>query len=156
MLNGDSPPAVLERRALPVQTLLHLVFQRLHQTDEFIRLRSPERIIDGAQTLARRVARQSQRVEEMTSGPTALVTRQMPTLTAHQAAATVMTAEQATIRGMTEQTTGGFPAPPTVHTASWRPNAAPMAAVNIEHITDQVMRQMDRRMTAWRERRGRI
>jgi hypothetical protein len=31
-----------------------------------------------------------------------------------------------------------------------------MPGLNLEHLTDQVMRQMDRRMTAWRERRGRI
>jgi hypothetical protein len=31
-----------------------------------------------------------------------------------------------------------------------------MPGVNLEQLTDQVMRQMDRRMTAWRERHGRI
>jgi hypothetical protein len=31
-----------------------------------------------------------------------------------------------------------------------------MPAIDLEQLTDHVMRQMDRRMTAWRERRGRI
>jgi hypothetical protein len=50
----------------------------------------------------------------------------------------------------------GQPAIPSVPTPPWMPHASTTSAINLEQLTDQVMRQMDRRMTAWRERRGRI
>ncbi|MEO7143708.1 MAG: hypothetical protein ABI165_09425 [Bryobacteraceae bacterium] len=43
----------------------------------------------------------------------------------------------------------------TVHTAPWlKTPAAP--TVNVEQLTDQVIRQIDNRMIAWRERMGKV
>ena len=40
--------------------------------------------------------------------------------------------------------------------ASWgRPAESPVPAMNVERITENVMRQIDHRLTAWRERMGR-
>ena len=44
-------------------------------------------------------------------------------------------------------------APPTRLPAVQRTSSS--APINIEHLTEQVMRQIDRRMVSWRERRGR-
>jgi hypothetical protein len=76
----------------------------------------------------------------------ALVTRQTQVM-AHQAISTPVP---------TEHMTAGQPVTTTVPTHPWMTNPSPIPAFNIEQLTDQVMRQMDRRMTAWRERRGRI
>jgi len=44
-------------------------------------------------------------------------------------------------------------APREIQTAAAAPT--PVPDINIAHITDQVMRQLDHRISAWRERRGR-
>jgi hypothetical protein len=106
------------------------------------RHRTEERVL----TIARQVVRQTQRVEERVPGSMALLTWQ-PQVTAHQATSPPM---------ITEHMAAAQPATTSVPTHPWMPNAAPTPAVNLEQLTDQVMRQMDRRMTAWRERRGRI
>jgi hypothetical protein len=43
----------------------------------------------------------------------------------------------------------------TVHVAPWLRTASPNA-VNVEQLTEQVIRQIDSRMIAWRERMGKI
>jgi hypothetical protein len=40
--------------------------------------------------------------------------------------------------------------------ATTSPAGVPAPAVNVEHLTDAVLRQLDRRVTAWRERMGRV
>lgn len=52
------------------------------------------------------------------------------------------------------------PQPPevttVVETASWLQDKAPVAGLNIEQITDHVVRQLDRRVVAAKERMGRF
>jgi len=104
--------------------------------------RTEERVL----TIARQVVRQTQRVEERVHESMALLTRQTQAA-AHQVTSTLAT---------TEHTAAGQPAITGVPTPPWMPHPSPTPAINLEQLTDQVMRQMDRRMTAWRERRGRI
>ena len=49
---------------------------------------------------------------------------------------------------------GADPAVDTVQTAPWLKAVAP--APNIDQIADHVIRQIDSRMTAWRERMGKF
>jgi hypothetical protein len=91
--------------------------------------------------------RQTQRVEGQITGAVAFITRQAARAVADQVASPAVP---------TAGSAASLPALSSPPTPTWTPHAGQTAAVNIEQLTDQVMRQMDRRMTAWRERRGRI
>ncbi len=43
----------------------------------------------------------------------------------------------------------------TASVAAWAKTSTP-APINVEHLTDQVIRQIDSRMIAWRERMGKV
>jgi hypothetical protein len=144
---GASPGALFERVARPTQTPLQLVFRRLVEAGEFMRLKSRETATEtGAHSLIERIARRSQRVEEL--GARAATPTQTLMVTRRPAAVTIAAA--------VEQAATEFRAEPVVHTAQWGSNAAPPATINLEQITDQVMRQLDRRVIAARERMGRV
>ena len=131
----------------PGQVPRQLVLQRHQRIEAFTRWHHHSKLTEErVLTIARQVVRQTQRVEERVPGSMALLTRQ-PQATAHQATSTPVT---------TEHMAASQPGIASVPTHPWMTNPSPMPAINMEQLTDQVMRQMDRRMTAWRERRGRI
>jgi hypothetical protein len=132
----------------PGQAPLQLVLQGHQRIDAFTRWHhSSNRAEARVLTIARQVVRQTQRVEERAPGSMALITRQTQA-TVRQATSTPVTT--------TEHMAASQPGIASVPTHPWMTNPSPMPAINMEQLTDQVMRQMDRRMTAWRERRGRI
>jgi hypothetical protein len=55
-----------------------------------------------------------------------------------------------------EKTIHEPPVTTVVETAAWLQNKAPVAGLNIDQITDQVVKQLDRRVVAARERMGRF
>lgn len=131
----------------PGQAPLQLVLQGHQRIDSFTRWHHSSNLTEArVLTIARQVVRQTQRIEERVPGSMALITRQTQA-TAHQVTSTLAT---------TEHTAAGQPAITGVPTPPWMPHPSPTPAINLEQLTDQVMRQMDRRMTAWRERRGRL
>ena len=99
---------------------------------------------DRVETLVRRIVRRTRRVEEPISGSSPSVVR--PTLRPTERP--VVQDEQgpvSAVRPRRNRTPDGYR-----HTQSGEP------AVDIEALTNQVVRQIDRRITAWRERTGRI
>jgi hypothetical protein len=123
------------------------VFQRRQHADELTRWhRRSRRTEERVRTIVRQVVRQTARVEERVRGNMALITRQIQTVVP-QAISTPAAPEHAVA---SLPVVSGAPITPP------RPDPMSMPGVNLEQLTDQVMRQMDRRMTAWRERHGRI
>ena len=72
----------------------------------------------------------------------------------HASAMTVRTAAGPAPGKASARTRAAEPAE-TVYVAPWS-KTAPASAMSIEHVADQVIRQIDSRMIAWRERMGRI
>lgn len=109
-------------------------------------------VIEGSSRMAMalipRLAGRTRRIDDLAHGPAARVVRRGPAAAVSEAASS------------SRETPGwgelrhGFPrAEPGFATV---PSAAPPAAVNVEQLTDQVLRQIDRRLIATRERLGRI
>ena len=133
-----------KQATVALQAPLHSVLQRLDQIDELRTHRRGEITQESMEKLVRRVVRQTQRLEEKVIGNSVLISRQSPTMMATQAASSAIPG----------QAVANLPAISNVRAAHWMQNPAP-PAVNIEQLTDQVMRQFDRRITAWRERTAR-
>lgn len=125
-----------------------LAFRRLHQGDEFggSRHRS-ETINEDAGEHALRLVKQLQRVEQAMSGVTAEVARRLPNPASQHAAPQVLAAEHTA-----HQTLGMFKASEQF----WRSNAPQMPDVIVEQLTERVIREIDQRTIAWRERMGKI
>lgn len=100
----------------------------------------------NVRVLVERVARQTQRVEERVDERLTLTVRQTSGFAARQSAATTESRKAMTQGLHTTRGTGA---------GTWAQNTSP-PSVNIEALTDQVVQQIDRRMTASRERMGRI
>ena len=125
---------------------LQLVFQRLRQTDELeVSHRRNSLIRETLQTQAREVMRRTQRFEHRIAETVALTMRKVFPLAAQEG---VLAPARAAQMAVSASPGFGMPATP------WPPSPAP--AVSIERLADQVVRQIDRRIIAARERMGRI
>jgi len=132
-------------RSMPLQGS----FQRLHHVNEFTRKRRQSELINqDIRILVQRVVRRTQRVEERVAGTLALIARQRSGFAARQSVA-AMESRKATTPD-THSTRGKRAG------TSMQNTSAPPTPINIEALTDQVVQQIDRRMTAWRERMGKI
>lgn len=125
---------------------LQLVFQRLRQIDELTVCHRRDSLVrETLQTQAREVMRRTQRFEHRIAETVVLTTRKVFPLAAQEAVSAAASAAQVAV---SVPAASGMPATP------WPPSPAP--AVNIEQLADQVVRQIDRRIIAARERMGRI
>lgn len=131
------------------QSPVQLVYQRLRHADTLrISHRRNSTLYQDVEHQTREIRQRIRRVEQHFVERSSLVFRQqIPQLAVMHA-----NADQTMV----------YPAPTSVTPAayglqagSWTSGVAPTPP-NIEHLADQVMRQLDRRMTAWRERTGRI
>jgi hypothetical protein len=144
------PPSILKPP-------LTLVFNRLEVNKRSTYSKRVEVLIhQQARSVLERVTQQSRRVEKMVLGGETLIERQMSSssITTMQPPRLLKT-PPATTRVIEKQ-----PQPPqvttVVETAPWLQDKAPVAGLNIEQITDQVVRQLDRRVVAAKERMGRV
>jgi hypothetical protein len=144
---NDASNSTVEKERLLLQSRLRSIFQRIFYTAESFRLQNNELIhlershITPAinnRTLIDRIARLSRRLEERVAQATTLVMRRQPAI--EIAPATTPTQQ-------TFETAVGRP---------WQQNTASAATIGISQITDEVVRQLDRRVVATRERLGRI
>jgi hypothetical protein len=122
--------------------------QRFGPADVFTRVhRRVEVVSQLLQMGAQHVVRFTQRVEEKIAGAVAMTTRRPTALARRQPAEPELTLESSlpTTRAMR-------PMGP----ASSVQNAPQPTPLNIELLTDQVVQVIDRRLTAWRERMGKI
>jgi hypothetical protein len=97
-------------------------------------------IVTRVRLLVERLARQSQRVEQRAATPATAVVLQRPPMATMPAAI------------MTEQPSSfsNAPVPSSQH------NTMSPPGINLEQLTDQIARQLDRRVVAMRERLGRV
>jgi hypothetical protein len=154
----SGPPALKE--PLVFERPLRLVFQRLEKIHEGREAASRERATyQTREMILRRVIDQSQRIESPRPLPPALIIKQAEKSTIEAAdsidrqSATTSTIEQVVSRRMSEQSAARHSTSLTTHAAPWTPSAAPL---NVDQIADQVLRRLDRRVEAWRERTGRV
>ena len=128
--------AVFERGGVPAPTPLQMVFRRAADPPA----RGPATALaDGTHALLQRIVEQSRRIEER--APAGLVLRRQEA-----------TAPQSFAGTVAEHTP-----PPPQHAGQWAASPAPPQGVaDMEQITEQVMRQLDRRVVAARERMGRV
>jgi len=126
---------------------LSLVFRRLRALDEFAGSRHrSEMIHEDAGRHALGLARQLQRLEQSMPGSPPEVARRLPA-TNQQAAPQVVATEHTA-----QPTLGMFKA----HDQSWRTNTQQVPDAIVEQLTERVIRQIDQRTIAWRERMGKI
>ena len=136
---------------------LTLVFERLETNRESTHSNRVEVLIhQQVRSVVERVTQQSRRTEKMVIGTNTLIERLMTSssVTAIQPPRVLKTAPVTT--RVIEKAAQPPQVTTVVETASWLQDQAPVAGLNIEQITDQVVRQLDRRVVAAKERMGRF
>jgi hypothetical protein len=129
--------------------LLQGILQRLHHVNEFTRKREQSELKkQNVRILVQRVVRQTQRVEERVAGTLALIARQGSGFAARQSVGATESRKATTPDLHSTRGKGAF--------TRMQNTSEPPPPVNIETLTDQVVQQINRRMTAWRERMGKI
>lgn len=133
--------------ALPSYSIkppLHRVFRRLLTTG--IQTEHLELITKESSKIARRVIEEKRRVDRY--GPTSMVTKQ--DLAARKILESARGAETSLLEQLSEYKT----APTIMHGKA--PFAAPGNSLNIEQLTEQVMRRIDDQIVAHKERMGKV
>jgi len=126
--------------ASQLQAPLQLAFRRLFGADESILLKGSQIATEASvRALGEHIVRQSYRVEERVAETAAVVMRRPPAV---EMAPTMPTNQHPFVTTAAEQ--------------SWRQDTSPPPALDLERITDQVVRQLDRRVVALRERLGKV
>jgi hypothetical protein len=120
---------------------LRRVFERMDEVESVTRLHLQSLLTQRSLQILRRVVHQGQRVEEKKQHVT--VARQV---LQHQKDRPAAAPEPTTFAPQSSM--GANP-------QAW-PHVASPPGINIEHLTEQVVRQIDRRLLSWRERTGRM
>jgi hypothetical protein len=124
---------------------LQLMFQRVYKVNDFVHSYHRRNITqESIEALARAVVHRTQRIEQRSVETVPLVTRK--NISAQEAAVT-----ENPINAVTN-----IPNFSGASTHSWTGNTSLAQSINIEQLTDQVVKQIDRRIIAARERMGRI
>ena len=97
-------------------------------------------------------AKRSARIEERLQQITEMTVRRAELVSAQPAATTPQKPAAASAFSAAQAGNSSYDA---VHTAPWARSSSPHTT-NIEQLTDQVIRQIDNRMIAWRERMGKV
>lgn len=121
----------------PVQ----LIFQRAYKVDDFVH---PYHRQENIETLARVVVHRTQRIEQRSVEAVPLATRKN------------ISAQDAAIRENPINAATNISKPRDASANLWNGNTSLAQSINIEQLTDQVVKQIDRRIIAARERMGRI
>ena len=136
---------------------LNLVFERLEVNKRSTHSKRVEVLIhQQAQSVVERVTQQSRRTETIIAGTNTLIERLMSSssVTATQPPRLLKTA--AVMTRVIEKPSQPPQVTTVVESAQWFQDKAPVAGLNIDQITDQVVRQLDRRVVAAKERMGRF
>lgn len=118
------------------RTPLQKVFRRMTEVDAVIRLRQYMLVEESRKTL-HRIVHQRQRIEERMSA-VIQVPQQASQPLADIRQGILSLQQEARARSVTMQPANSLP------------------AMNVEQLTDQVMKQIDRRLVIWRERTGHV
>jgi hypothetical protein len=135
--------------AASMHSPLQLVFQRLRRTDELaITHRRLSLVRESIETQTREVKPRIQRIEQRFIEGASFTLHKAPLGAVIQAGASAPI--------MTGIPANNTPAQLGMQANPWMTGASPMPPVNVEQLTDQVVRQLDRRLIAMRERMGRV
>jgi len=141
-LSGDRRGSGAVDRQLP----LRLVFQRLGRMDEWVVApRRNARISESIETQAHELKRRIRRIEPRPAESASLIVHKAARGQIGQAEGSAPMTRQAPVNAM-----------PATFGATWETGNAPILEASIEQLTDRVVRQLDRRIVAVRERMGRI
>jgi len=138
-----SEPGIVPGTNPALQIPIDLVFQRLFRSEEQTRRIESSITRQSGAVLLQRLDQQSQRIEAAGSASAALTTRHMPQFTDSKITSSHASSGSAATNRAVDQST-------------WPEVNRPMPPMNIDVLTDQVMRQLDRRIIAARERMGKI
>jgi hypothetical protein len=124
---------------------LQLMFQRVYKVNDFVHSYHRRNITqESIEALARVVVRRTQRIEQRSVETVPLVTRKN------------ISAQEAVVTEDPINAVTNIPNFSGASTHSWTGNTSLAQSLNIEQLTDQVVKQIDRRIIAARERMGRI
>jgi hypothetical protein len=163
VLRETQQPAVAQTTLTTLRLASKAVFEkhvvsrieRLRARSRFLAERLERNVMSTTQTVVRRseverilrtAVERSRRTEDNVPRSQAQVARRQRPHTATLANPEMRPADRAPVEHRKAEE--------TVHTAPWMRQTA--LAVNLEQITEQVIRQIDSRMIAWRERMGKV
>jgi len=149
-----------ERRQVLKQPLA-FVFERVKvskSTNQTIPLANRLEILIHQQvpSVVERVTQQARRTETMLTGTSSLVERQIASTRMEVMQPPRLLKTVAASTRVIEKSSSAPPVTTVIESAPWLPEKMPVAGLNIDQLTDQVVRQLDRRVVAARERMGRV
>jgi hypothetical protein len=107
-------------------------------------------------SVVERVTQQARRTETMLTGTSSLVERQIASTRMEVMQPPRLLKTVAPSTRVIEKSSSAPPVTTVIESAPWLPEKMPVAGLNIDQLTDQVVRQLDRRVVAARERMGRV
>ncbi len=154
---SPNPEDVIFNAATP----LTFVFRRVQETQKLTHSRVLEALMDQREhSITRRVTQRSRRNETMVTTASTLTRRQ--TVSTETEAIPSHSMKLAPLMKLTpaavnvfERSATTVPATSTVESTSWQKESTP-PELNLDEITDQVVRRLDHRVIALRERMGRV
>jgi hypothetical protein len=151
---SDESAIVGRELGLALQTPLARVFSLLRKAEVSL----PKTTGQNAEQVAGRVTRRSRRVEERSLVASSAVTRQAAMAIERETKVGIERTESKLSRRLPEQTSAWEVNQPSVASRpdTWQQGVAQTAQFEIEQLADQVMRQLDRRFVAQRERMGKV
>ena len=137
---------------------LTFVFERVNTSKTSAHSNRLEVLVhQHARSIVERVTRQSRRNETMhIGGGDTLITRHMSSSSYTEVTQPRVLKTVTMPTRVIEKTTHEPTVTTVVETAAWLQDKVPVAGLNIDQITDQVVKQLDRRVVAARERMGRV
>lgn len=165
-LNDSKTPGV-EHRSTPSRTEFEVSLSALSPVEQIVQrhevaellVSKPSAVFVGlGEELVQRLVTQSLRVESSLAGPSTATARAIdaPSLVvARQVSAGSDRVPRAGAQALGEATLPGLAFEGPMEQRSWSPSERSPAAASIEQIAEQVIRQIDRKVVAARERMGR-
>lgn len=155
---SPNPEGVVFNAAAP----LTMVFRRVQETQKLTHSRVLEALMDQREhSIARRVTQRSRRSETMVTTASTLTRRQ--TVSTETEAIPSRSMKLAPLMKLTpaavkvvERSATTVPATSTVESTSLQKESTSLPDLNLDQITDQVVRRLDHRVIALRERLGRV
>lgn len=152
------PSANFREQRQVLKQPLAFVFERVKVSKSTSHMNRLEILIhQQARSVVARVTQQARRTETMLTGTNNMIERQMAsTRTEVMQPPRLLKTVAASTRVIEKSSTPAAPVTTVIESAPWLQEKMPVAGLNIDQITDQVVRQLDRRVVAARERMGRV
>jgi hypothetical protein len=151
------PSANFREQRQVLKQPLAFVFERVKLSKSTSHTNRLEILIhQQARSVVERVTQQARRTETMLTGTSSLVERQIASTRMEVMQPPRLLKTVAASTRVIEKSSSAPPVTTVIESAPWLPEKMPVAGLNIDQLTDQVVRQLDRRVVAARERMGRV